>query len=517
VATSPASALLTGRVLAGRYRLNRPIAAGGMAQVYEATDEVLARRVAVKVLHPHLATDRAFVERFRAEAVAAARLTHPSIVSVYDTVVDGEVNAIVMELVRGTTLRADIDAHGPLQLQAVLAIGIQVADALGAAHAGGLVHRDVKPANILLSADGRVLVADFGIAKAAQGADHTDDGAMVGTAKYLAPEQVQGVTVDARTDIYALGIVLYEALTGVPPFKGDSDTATALARLHNDPVRPRQLRPDIPVAVEAVIGRALARRPEDRFPTATAMRAALLHAGADPSRASAVALAAATSTPGPSMGPVEERHDLGGPMVAGSSSPRTVPESALDVGSPPGAGRRGGAGAILLVLLIVAVAAAAIYVGATRSASEDPIVAVAGFSTFDPPPGTNGENDDLLAGLTDQDPTSGWTSETYRNRDVTVHKPGFGLVADLGSTHELSELTVTSPNRGWAAEILVSTGGQPTDRAAWGDPVATVTDASPGATLVSFARRSGSRVMIWFTDVGEDRAVTVSSLEVRGR
>ena len=145
MATSSASAQLTGRVLAGRYRLNRPIASGGMAQVYEATDETLARRVAVKVLHPHLALDHAFVQRFRAEAVAAARLTHPSIVSVYDTVVDGEVNAIVMELVRGTTLRADIDAHGPLQLSAVLAIGTQVADALAAAHAAGLVHRDVKP------------------------------------------------------------------------------------------------------------------------------------------------------------------------------------------------------------------------------------------------------------------------------------------------------------------------------------------------------------------------------------
>jgi len=179
-----------------------------MAQVFEATDEVLARRVAVKILHPHLSTDQAFVRRFRAEAVSAARLTHPSIVSVYDTVEDDGVNAIVMELVSGTTLRADIDAHGPLQLSAVLAIGTQVADALGAAHANGLVHRDVKPANILLSADGRVLVADFGIAKAAQSSDNTDNGAMVGTAKYLAPEQVNGQSVDGRTDVYALGIVL---------------------------------------------------------------------------------------------------------------------------------------------------------------------------------------------------------------------------------------------------------------------------------------------------------------------
>ncbi|MEZ5177419.1 MAG: protein kinase [Acidimicrobiales bacterium] len=205
---------LRGRVLAGRYRLNAPIASGGMAQVWEATDDVLARRVAVKVLHPHLARDESFVRRFRAEAIAAARLAHPSIVSVYDTLADDGVNAIVMELVTGTTMRADLDQHGPLALNAVLAIGTQVADALAAAHAAGLVHRDVKPANILLSADGRVLVADFGIAKAAEGADLTSDGGMVGTAKYLAPEQIEGGRIDGRTDLYALGVVLYEALTG---------------------------------------------------------------------------------------------------------------------------------------------------------------------------------------------------------------------------------------------------------------------------------------------------------------
>ncbi|MCU1498826.1 MAG: serine/threonine protein kinase, partial [Acidimicrobiales bacterium] len=289
---------LTGRVLAGRYRLNHPIASGGMAQVWEATDEVLARRVAVKILHPHLARDDSFVRRFRNEAIAAARLAHPSIVSVYDTLSEGWVQAIVMELVTGTTMRADLDQHGPLQLTAVLAIGTQVADALGAAHASGLVHRDVKPANILLSADGRVLVADFGIAKAAEGADLTSDGSMVGTAKYLAPEQVEGGPIDGRTDLYALGVVLYEALTGQAPFVADTDTGTALARLHRDPVPPRELRPQIPLAVERVVTRAMARRPGDRFADAAAFRQALLAAGADPAKAPAAAQAAVAASSG---------------------------------------------------------------------------------------------------------------------------------------------------------------------------------------------------------------------------
>jgi eukaryotic-like serine/threonine-protein kinase len=154
----PAERAGTGLLLAGRYRLDRPLAAGGMAEVWVATDEVLARRVAVKLLHRHLAGDASFVQRFRAEAVAAARLAHPSIVSIYDTFDHHGLQAIVMELVDGTTMRADLDEHGPMRLDAVLAIGTQVADALGAAHQSGLVHRDVKPANILLSSDGRVLV-----------------------------------------------------------------------------------------------------------------------------------------------------------------------------------------------------------------------------------------------------------------------------------------------------------------------------------------------------------------------
>ncbi|HEY4378410.1 MAG TPA: serine/threonine-protein kinase, partial [Acidimicrobiales bacterium] len=248
---------LSGLLLAGRYRLTGRIASGGMAQVWEANDEILARHVAVKILHPHLAADESFVRRFRAEAVAAARLAHPSIVSIYDTFADQGVEAIVMELVRGTTLRARLDERGALDVGEVLAIGAQVADALNDAHHHGLVHRDVKPANILLSSDGRVLVADFGIAKAAEGGDHTSEGLMVGTAKYVAPEQVEGKPVDGRTDLYALGVVLYEALCGRPPFVADTDAATALARLHTPPLRLRQMRAGIPKPVEDVVLKAL--------------------------------------------------------------------------------------------------------------------------------------------------------------------------------------------------------------------------------------------------------------------
>src|SRR3954447_11475909 len=245
-----------------------------MAQVWEATDEVLARRVAVKVLHPHLAADESFVARFRREAVAAARLSHPAIVSIYDTCSEGDCEAIVMELVQGTTLRDLLDERKWLEPGQAVTIIAEVADALETAHQGGVVHRDVKPANILLSPDGRVLVADFGIAKA--GGDLTTTNTTLGTAKYLAPEQVEGHAVDARTDVYALGLVLYEALCGRVPFQADTETATALARLHQEPMRPRNIRAGIPKSLEDVVLKAIAREPDARYPSAAAFRAALL-------------------------------------------------------------------------------------------------------------------------------------------------------------------------------------------------------------------------------------------------
>src|SRR5690554_3706077 len=249
-----------------------------MAQVRRGTDEVLGREVAVKILHPHLASDPVLVDRFRREAVAAARLTDPSIVAIYDTVTDGSINAIVMEMVHGITLRQFLDQRGPLPPDDAVDVVAGVAEALQVAHEAGIVHRDIKPANILLCDDRRVKVADFGIAKAAAGNDLTQAGTMVGTAKYLAPEQVEGGRVDPRTDIYSLGVVLYECLTGRPPFEADTDAATALARLHREPLRPRQVRPSVPRSLDAVCMQALAREPADRPSTAAAFRAMLLGA-----------------------------------------------------------------------------------------------------------------------------------------------------------------------------------------------------------------------------------------------
>ncbi|HWW45274.1 MAG TPA: protein kinase, partial [Acidimicrobiia bacterium] len=235
-----------GRVLDGRYRLTSPVARGGMATVWDAEDTLLARRVAVKILHPELAFDEALRARFRNEAVAAARLADPGIVATYDTGDDQGVGYIVMEFVDGPTLRRVLDVEGRLAVIEAVRIGREVASALAAAHREGIVHRDVKPANVLVPPEGPVKVTDFGIAKAGAGAELTRTGTVVGTARYLAPEQLRGEPVDPRTDLYALGLVMYEMLAGELPFHGDTEMAVALARLSNPPAPIRQLRPDVP-------------------------------------------------------------------------------------------------------------------------------------------------------------------------------------------------------------------------------------------------------------------------------
>ncbi|MEO8698354.1 MAG: serine/threonine-protein kinase, partial [Acidimicrobiales bacterium] len=266
-------------LVAGRYRLVRSLGHGAMAEVWEADDELLQRRVAVKILHPHLRR-AAMIERFRAEGLATARLRHPAIVTVYDTISQPDVDAIVMELVDGRTLRFVLDQRGTLPIDRAIHIAAAVADALHAAHSTGVIHRDVKPANIIVAKDGSVKMTDFGIAKSGFALDLTEAGTYVGTARYVAPEQVRGEPATARSDVYGLGTVLYEMLAGRSPFVADHDDALALARLHRDAPSVRTSRPDVSPALDAVIARALAREPHDRYPSAAAMADALRRAAA---------------------------------------------------------------------------------------------------------------------------------------------------------------------------------------------------------------------------------------------
>jgi len=266
---------VTPTLLGNRYRLGERIAAGGMGAVYRAVDETLGRQVAVKALRRELADDPTFLERFRREARAAAGLSHPGVAGVYDYGELGGQPFIVMELVEGETLAERVAARGRLPWREAFAIGEQVAAALAAAHAHGLVHRDVKPANILLGRDGRAKVTDFGIAQAAQSATLTGTGMVLGSANYVAPEQAKGGHVGPAADLYSLGCVLFEAVTGETPYRGGNAVAIATQHVSAPVPDPREHLPDLPHAAAELITRALHKQPAARFPSGAAMAAAL--------------------------------------------------------------------------------------------------------------------------------------------------------------------------------------------------------------------------------------------------
>ena len=253
------------KVLSDRYELGGVLGRGGMAEVYVGTDRVLGRRVAVKILADRFARDSSFVARFRREAQSAAALNHPNVVSVFDTGSDNGTHFIVMEYVQGKTLSEILRDGSALMPERAVEIAEGVAEALAFAHRAGIVHRDVKPGNIMLTPTGDVKVMDFGIARATTSESLTQTATVLGTATYLSPEQAQGEPVDARSDIYSLGQVLYEMLTGHPPFSGESPVTIAYKHVKEEPVPPSRLNPDVPAGLDAIVMKSLAKNPANRY------------------------------------------------------------------------------------------------------------------------------------------------------------------------------------------------------------------------------------------------------------
>ena len=264
-------------LIAERYEVQRKLARGGMAEVFVGQDQSLDRPVAIKVMFPEFAADTAFVERFRREAQAAANLTHPNIVAVYDWGPIDTTYFMVMEYVSGRTLAEIIREAAPINPERAADLAAGVASALGFAHRNGVVHRDIKPANVIIDDAGEVKVADFGIARAVSGGagDLTQTGTVMGTATYFSPEQAQGQDVDPRSDLYSLGVVLYEMITGRPPFTGDSPVSIAYKHVQEPVPPPRSIVPAIPAGLQAITLKLLAKRTSNRYASAEDLRADL--------------------------------------------------------------------------------------------------------------------------------------------------------------------------------------------------------------------------------------------------
>ncbi|HYF95689.1 MAG TPA: Stk1 family PASTA domain-containing Ser/Thr kinase [Symbiobacteriaceae bacterium] len=266
---------MIGKILARRYRIDERIGGGGMSLVYKAHDLQLDRSVAVKVLRGQFGTDEDFVRRFRREAQNAASLSHPNVVQIFDVGRDDEQYFIVMELVEGQTLKAMIQSQGPLPIAEATRIAVEILAALSHAHTNRIVHRDIKPHNILIARDGRVKVTDFGIARATTTDTVTHTGSIMGSAHYFSPEQANGQPTGEKSDIYSTGIVLYEMVTGGVPFQGESPITVALKHIRDRVVPPSQLNSEVPAELDAIVLRALEKDPEDRYPSADEMREAL--------------------------------------------------------------------------------------------------------------------------------------------------------------------------------------------------------------------------------------------------
>ncbi len=531
---------MIGDVLSGRYRVTRLLGRGGMSAVWLARDDVLDRDVAVKMLHVRRLESTEAVERFEREARTLASLTHPGIVTVIDRGDDHGRPFIVFEYVRGRDLRERIDDEGRLPLRDVLAIGEQIADALAYAHARGVIHRDVKPHNILLTPDGQPKLTDFGIARVLEQPGLTMEGRVLGTGDYLAPEQAAGEQPDARADVYALGVLLYHALCGDVPYHAESYVETA--RLHAQaPIpRVREIRPDAPERLDEVVTRALAKRPDDRYADAGELRDEL----------HALSLELKDGDEDTDEFDRTPRDPL--PVARPVVPPPPAPVGALGpvgalaaIPGPPRRGLRIASIALLILVLGAGIALAAYLVhvrssgttasttlpttgpttqlvGTTPSTPQVVVlkpIALSSVTSYDPQ-GDDSESQYLAPRAIDGDPQSFWRTETYKGQaNDLAGKGGVGLVLDAGEAVTARQMAVSTPTPGWSARVFSTPSATiPTDITGWkvvSDPF-TMTGATHKVVLHGQPARY---FLLWITKLTGTPgawAASVSGLQLLG-
>jgi eukaryotic-like serine/threonine-protein kinase len=484
-----------GTRLSGRYELDSKLGSGGMSTVYLGRDGTLERWVAVKILHREISDQPDQIERFRREARTVAQLSHPNVVAVIDAGEDGGHPYIVFEYVEGETLKQRIERLGRLPLDEASAYAIEVGRGLAAAHARRMVHRDVKPQNVLIDAEGRAKVTDFGIARELEADGLTATGRVLGTTDYVSPEQAMGHNVDARSDIYSLGVVLFEMLTGRPPFSAETLVGVAMKHVNEDMPDIQVRRPEVSSALAAVLDRATVKDPSGRYPEMAGMLDDLESA-----------LEVEVARAGTSTG--EATNVL-----------RSVPARRRRIFTP----RRMSFAGIAIVLVGAAVALGiAALTGeegpsreGNRATGAGPIT-LEGATDFDPEgTGTAGEHPEEVRFATDGDPSgTAWSTEDY-SAGLAGLKSGVGIYVDAGEPVEASELKVVTPTAGWSGEIYASTEA-PDDIASWGEPVGSISNSGEEETVSLELPAPEQNYLVWITDLGANATVEISDIRLLG-